>query len=359
MSESPVYLKRGFRLFVLLMLACLALSAALPAIAQSDDEGDSESEAETAIADAQAIDLSGIALLEFRTYEQKWVRYINADAAGNLKLAMEGINKFPFRSVSLNLRVTMENLETPSILGSIVTAEGMEYSAEAMSGNCLTEALAKHGATDILCLPGSSVMSPGHAISVLYHPDTGEIVAVTSSVDNTGGVATRLETVAPAPAPAAPAEAAPPVAPAQEQPAGDPNATTCGPWNNNQWLPANEYWSSGLTLPIDFSQTGGETPDFFICVVPGNGNAPYLRAGVDPEKPASGSGSSSGASGGSGSGGGNGGSGGGNGGNGGGNGGGDDDDNQGGGGGECDDQPGTHPIYDPVTGDFVTCGSGF
>ena len=353
MTAFLVDLNRFIRLIALLILACAALSLSLPGIAQSDDEGDNESEAETTIADAQAIDLSGIALLQFRTYEKKWVRYINADAAGNMKLAMEGINKFPFRSVSLNLRVTMDNLQTPAVLGSIVTAEGMEYSAGSMSGNCLTEALAKHGATDILCLPGSSVMSPGHAISVLYHPETGEIVAVTSSVDNTGGVATRLETVAPAPAPAAPAEAAPAGgASGQEQPAGDPNATTCGPWENNRWISGNEYWSSGLSLPVDYSQTGGETPDFFICVVPGDGNAPYLRAGVDPEKPASGSGSSSGASGGSGSGGGNGGSGG-------GNGGGDDDDNQGGGGGgDCDDQPGTHPWYDPVTGDFITCVGG-
>ncbi len=265
----------GLRPSFTLCLAVLFVLPALflPALGQSDEDNAAEDADSAEIMDAKEeapeemkppLDLQAIAALEYSTYDTGWVRYLNGVDWDNPVLHAEGISQFPFRTVSLPARVNMELLQDLDFVGAIIEEFDLHYDEAGLQGICDTERMRRYQSTDALCVPGTSVMAPGLIISVLYHPETNAIVALTTTIDNIGGYATRadewkdlLQTQAADPAPAE---------------GGD----SCGPWNNGRWLTAAEYQNSGVSLPINTDRLlGGIT--HYECSVPENG-APFLIA---------------------------------------------------------------------------------
>ncbi len=279
---------------------CLLLLAfARPALGQAEDAEAPEEEAAAQAEDAEAlaesdappVDLESIAALEYSTYDTGWVRYSNGTHVDHPILRVEGVSQFPFRTVSLPGRIDMRLLGDLDFVGALIDEYDLHYDEAGLQGICDTERMRRYQSTDTLCVPGTSIMAPGLIITVVYHPETNAIVALTTTIDNIGGYATRADEWKHLRQQAAEAEQA-------------TDATTCGPWNAGRWITAEEYQNSGLSLPINTDRLlGGIT--HYECSVPENG-APFLIAWTVME--GGGSSSSAGDSGGSGGGGGGGGS---------------------------------------------------
>ena len=270
---SPKYSQcPGLRQSLSLCLAilCALFVIAAPALGQSESEAaaDEADVAESMAANEEMkppVDLEAIAALEYGTYDTGWVRYLNG-LWNQPILHVEGITQFPFRTVSLPGRVNMELLQDFDFLGALIEEYDLHIDEAALQGLCDTERMRKYQTTDVICIPGTSVMEPGLVITVMYHPESFVIVAVTTTIDNIGGIATRADewrdllVVAPAD------DAAP-------QPQGE---GSCGPYNPGRWISAEEYEQSGLNLPIS---TAGSAKfvTHYVCMVEANGNA-YLQA---------------------------------------------------------------------------------
>ncbi len=275
----------------LLLALVLLLALCLPAIAQSNDSSEDEAggdsatveqeaedeaemmddeamdeEAEAMDADMPAIDLESIIPLEMRTYEAGWVRFVNLVEYGAPLLPDdEEMVKFPFRAVSLTRMLNADDVTDLEILAEIVDETDLAYDETLVTGVCDTARMQRYNSGDILCVPGTSAMPAGFAMTILYHPETYEVVALTTTIDNIGGVASRA-VAAPAQAPAAPADTA--------APAGD--GAGCGPYASGQWIKAADYQASGLNLPVNTSNALGAITDY-ECVVPASGQ-PFLNA---------------------------------------------------------------------------------
>ncbi len=288
-SHSITNLLLWRALIVCMLLAALTLG--LPAGAQSDDATDAEASddsatveqeaedeaemmddealdeaAEAMDADMPAIDLESIVPLEMRTYEAGWVRFVNLVEYGAPLLPDdEDLVAFPFRAVSLTRMLNAEDLTDLEILAEIVDETDLAYDETLVTGVCDTARMQRYNSGDILCVPGTGAMPAGFAMTILYHPMTFEVVALTTTIDNIGGVASRAAAV-PAQAPAAPADTA--------APAGD--GAGCGPYASGQWIKAADYQASGLNLPVNTSNALGAITDY-ECVVPASGQA-YLKA---------------------------------------------------------------------------------
>ena len=141
--------------------------------------------------------------LEFSTYELGWIRYKNAGADGDIKLDLEGITEFPFARINNgSARIRMAELEEPGFIEELVERHEIEYNEASIVGSCDTQKLAAKS-TDVFCVPGTKGMNYGNVFLVLYNPDTFEIAALTTTVDNTAGGALKeswLPTPVPAPA---------------------------------------------------------------------------------------------------------------------------------------------------------------
>ena len=283
------------------MLMALLLFA-LPAVGQSTQESD-EPAAEAAVeeeeaveaAEAQAappVDLEAIAMLELGTYETTWARYKNGPMEA-LLLDIEGVTQFPFRTVSLPYWVKLPQLGDLDFVSAMIADFDLHYDEDMLQGVCDTERLRKYGTTDVLCGPGSSVMEPGLIVSVLYHPQTFAIAALTTTLDNIDSYATRADEW----------RNQQPAASADDEQAA--SSDTCGPWNNGRWLTADEYHNSGVSLPVNTDNLLGAATHY-ECRVPENGQ-PFMIAWTVMEGPPASNqsgGGDSGGSGGSGSGGG-------------------------------------------------------
>ncbi len=296
---------RSLPMFVALALALL-LAMAQPIEAQSSDDEQAaggaanEETAETAegaetMEDAEMpiIDPESIVALEFNTYDTGWVRYRNYRDGAFPLLSDEDHAKFPFMFLAVDIAHTLSNLRSSESLSQLFTENDMAYADDAMHGECDTERLAEYG--DILCVPGSSGMPPGWVIAALYHPESLEVVALTTSVDNRDSIASRADEWRDA------QPAAPVAQPAQQQAASDGDG--CGPWTGGQWITVEQYQASGVTMPIVVGVVIDQ-PTHYQCMIPSGGSA-YLEAYTVLKTGGSGGGSGgTGGSGGSGGGGG-------------------------------------------------------
>ena len=183
-------------------------------------------------------------LLEFHTYERGWTRYKNADDEGAPLLQHPDATKFPF-----------------AWLVSGAETGDLAYDEAQLDGVCDTEKL-KGKSSDIFCVPGTAGMPQGLVYLALWHPESHELVALTTVIDNRAGGAARLRTQ--------------PTEPAQPSPAETPEEGKCGPYNPGQWIKAADYAASGLDLPIQREGVGDPITDY-ACVLPADGEA-YLQA---------------------------------------------------------------------------------
>ena len=207
------------------------------------------------------IDESTLLFLEFHTYDKKWTRYKNVDADGNPVLHVEGVTKFPFKRIVHNKRLKLADLRDEDTLAELLAAHDFRYDEEAMDGVCDT-ARELPDSEDIFCVPGTAVMPPGQILYALYHPETGELLALTETIDNKNSVATNRDWRAtPTPEPT-------------EEPRE--RIATCGPYEPGRWISAAQYFALGYELPI---RGEGVTMPYtdFQCVLPDTGDA-YLQA---------------------------------------------------------------------------------
>ena len=230
------------------------------------------------------------AILEFRTYELGWARYRNVDSAGNPKLAADAGTSFPFIRVNNGYqRIRMSDLESADAIADLIAFHEIAYDEDAIAGACDPNKLAP-GSSDIFCVPGTSGMEHGQIFLALFDPETGALLAITTTIDNKAGGAQR-ESWAPTPEPTP--EATP-------EPAG---ARGCGPYAPGQWIDAGDL-DAGLRLTI---VGAGAHVTAYVCMMPAEGGA-YLQGhpllngdgGGQGASGSSGGGSSTGGTGGSG-----------------------------------------------------------
>lgn len=298
MMQSDVQHKIPTRLFTLGMalLVLLAL-VAFPALGQetadaNGDEAESAGAETMETAEMPMIDPDSIVALEFNTYDTGWVRYRNYRDGVFPLLSAPDQTKFPFMTLGMDASVTLSDLSSGEILSQLFYENDMAYADEAMQGECDTERLAEYG--DVFCVPGSSAMPPGWVIAALYHPESLEVVALTTSIDNRESIASRADEWRDN-QPAAPA-----AQPAQQQAAADGDG--CGPWAGGQWITVEQYQAAGLTLPIVVGVVIDQ-PTHYQCMIP-SGGSPYLEAYTVLKRGGSSGSAGSGGSGGSGGGGG-------------------------------------------------------
>ena len=199
------------------------------------------------------------AILEFRTYELGWARYRNVDSAGNPKLAADAGTSFPFIRVNNGYqRIRMSDLESADAIADLIAFHEIAYDEDAIAGACDPNKLAP-GSSDIFCVPGTSGMEHGQIFLALFDPETGTLLAITTSIDNKAGGAQR-ESWAPTPAPA------PAATPEPEAAKG------CGPYAPGQWIDAKDL-DGGLGLRI---VGDGAHVTTYVCMMPAEGAA-YLQ----------------------------------------------------------------------------------
>ena len=227
-----------------------------------------------------APDLPSPAILPFHTYHAKWLRYFNAQD-GEPILAVEGFTEFAYRFVLSGKRMFIDDFADADKLEALL--EAAVYDEDAIAGSCQTDRL-PGDLPDVFCVPGTRDMPYGQVVLALYHPETMEIVALTTSIDNKAGGATKADWSA------------------MLLPTSEPEAAGCGGYKAGEWIKAKDFVNSA-GLPV--IGQAGDTSDY-QCVVPQDGS-PYFQAyslGAQPSGGQSGGGNG----GGSGSGGDNGGS---------------------------------------------------
>ena len=228
-------------IFVILILLAIAIVHA-----QSDETS------ETAPAAPE------IFALEFGTYELGWVRFKNIDSDGERKLdADEGIT-FPFTRINNGTtRLRLEDMDAETIAELIETHE-IAFDENAIAGQCDPNKLPGARA-DLFCVPGTSGMPRGQIFLALFDGETGDLLALTESIDNKAGGA--LQDWSPTP------EAA------ENQAAA---ATGCGPYVAGQWIKAADYAASGLNLPVRGAGHDADKVTDYTCVVAADGSAHLL-----------------------------------------------------------------------------------
>lgn len=248
---------------ILLLLLVAALAGGM-SLSQEEDAEDAQDEAQA------------VPILEFGTYDCKWLRYINYYPNGGRKIAIEGLSEFPYRYVVSEDRPALHDLEAADTLAEQLAQYGvtdesaLAYDEERLDGACDTERLGGYY-PDVFCVPGTSVMPDGRVSLALYHPENFEIVALTTSIDNRSGGATDAGCWRP-PTP----EPAPQPQPASTAQAPQDASPGCGPYAPGQWISAEDYDASGLNLPISTEKT--QFPIIvYVCEVP-QGAPSYLQA---------------------------------------------------------------------------------
>ena len=205
-------------------------------------------------------------VLEFRSYDSGWLRYRNNAADGAAALALEDVTEFPFRHVIGATLLKLADLQDAESLAEQIAAAGvmdeslLQYDEEDVDGSCNTAKLSP--SRDVLCVPGSSALPDGSILLVLFHPETMESVALTTSIDNNFNAAARADWGQ------APADSAEPMM-------DDSAASGCGPYAVGQWILASEYDAAGLNLAV---KSAGACPvTAYNCYQPDDGEA-YLQA---------------------------------------------------------------------------------
>jgi len=205
----------------------------------------------TGISSARELDeTQTIPILQFRTYNSGWLRFYNHDEDGDLKLAADISRILPFQLVVSPIPLGRTELGNAGTIATLIAQRRLFTKLKRIDGQCDIEKLHEKG-TDLLCVPGSSILPIGYVLLALYHPEGHEIVALTTTIDNSTGRAN----------------------PADSQ----TEAAGCGPYVPGQWIKEADYVSSGLDLPINREHVGHLVTDY-QCIAPENGARPYLQA---------------------------------------------------------------------------------
>lgn len=154
------------------------------------------------------------------------------------------------------------------LIAKLINEHKLAYDEDLIAGYCDTEEL-REISEDVFCIPGVHDMPQGFIFLALYHPETFEIVALTSYIYNRDGAARALVGSRQLAFQAAP---------------GEMTAEGCGPYGAGQWIKATDYAASGLNLPVVQDELVSQITDY-QCIVPADDAAPYLRAYTIPPPP--------------------------------------------------------------------------
>ena len=204
-----------------------------------------------------APDAPAIHALKFGTYELGWIRFKNIDADAERKLDADKGITFPYTRINNGAtRLRLEDMDAETIAQLIETHE-IAYAEDLIAGKCDPNKLPGARA-DLFCVPGTSGMPRGQIFLALFDADTGDLLALTESIDNKAGGA--LQDWSPTP-----------------EAATASTETGCGPYVAGQWIKAADYAASGLSLPIRWAGHDPAKVTDYTCVVAADGAA-YLLA---------------------------------------------------------------------------------
>ena len=220
------------------LIACLLIALASIALAQSSE-------------DDTAPEPPAIPALPLRSYDSGWTRWTNRHN-GEPILHIEDTSIFPFNWIVSETAITLDDLHDADFMDALLDQHDFEYDEEATDGNCDTEKLADYGSSDMFCVPGADAMPFGHIFLALYDAETGELAALTSTIDNKAGGAAIVSQRKAEPTPQAQAT---------------PDASSCGQYSAGQWIAAADFVNSAK-LPVH-GETGDTTD--YQCVVADGG----------------------------------------------------------------------------------------
>ena len=229
-----------------IIICLLAILLAGIALAQTT-ENDSESET--------APEPPAIPALPLRSYDSGWTRWTNRDS-GQPILDIADTTLFPFNWIESETAITLEDLHDADFLDALLETHEFAYAEDNTDGKCDTAKLANYGSSDMFCVPGADAMPFGHIFLALYQAETGELAALTTTIDNNaGGAAVISERKL------------------QPQAAATPSGDGCGNYAAGQWIPAADFVNSA-NLPV---QDASDSATDYQCVVTANGAA-YFQA---------------------------------------------------------------------------------
>lgn len=265
-----------YALRVLLVAFAVMLALSLAIVVQAQGESQEETVTATPAAEAAAMDqeedameamddpVAGVDVvgLELGTYHLDWIRFFNSDADGVLILQVEDVTRFPWMQVNNgDVAITVEDLADPDFIAGLIESAEIVYDEELLAGECDAAILLGYRSTDLYCTPGTSVLERGNIYLAIFHPETRELVALTTTIDNTVGGAQVT------PQPPAPSAAPTPVSERER---------SCGPFAAGQWITPTEYENAGVILPINLDGVWGAITDY-QCMVPEDAPS-YLQA---------------------------------------------------------------------------------
>ena len=229
-----------------IIICLLAMLLAGIALAQAT-ENDGETET--------APEPPAIPALPLRSYDSGWTRWTNRDA-GEPILDSEDTHLFPFNWIESPSAITLEDLHDAEFLNALLDQHDFAYDEDSTDGQCDTAKLANYGSSDMFCVPGAEAMPFGHIFLALYLAETGELAALTTTIDNNaGGAAIVSERKL------------------QPQAAATPSGDGCGNYAAGQWIPAADFVNRA-NLPVQ-GETDSATD--YQCVVNADGAA-YFQA---------------------------------------------------------------------------------
>ena len=229
-----------------IIIGLLAILLAGIALAQTT-ENDGETET--------APEPPAIPALPLRSYDSGWTRWTNRDS-GEPILDSEDTTLFPFNWIESPAAIDIDDLHDADFLDALLEQHDFAYDADATDGQCDTEKLANYGSSDMFCVPGADAMPFGHIFLALYDAETGELAALTTTIDNNAGGAAVISQRK-----------------LQPQAAATPTGDSCGNYAAGQWIAAADFDNSA-NLPVH-GETDSATD--YQCVVAADGGA-YFQA---------------------------------------------------------------------------------
>ena len=222
------------------IITCLLVIALGVALAQDAPENDEATE---------------IAALDMHTYRLEWIRYQNLNADGKPKLTAEADGDFPYRRYNNGYtRIFIDDLDSTTI-SALIAQHEIAYDEGSIDGRCDPNKLDERSA-DIICIPGTRGFPRGNIFLALFDPQSLELVALTTTIDNTRWGALKASWQ-PTPTPA----------PLQSSP------DSCGPYAAWEWILADEFVAvPGLPIVGE-----GGVVTIYQCVVRDD-VSPYFQA---------------------------------------------------------------------------------
>lgn len=222
-----------------------------------------------------------VVALDYRTYNGEWLRFTNLDENGNRRLTLDNIRHIPFQYVIGTGPRYLQPITDAARTQQLFERHDMSWNSEAYAGMCKSDSLSPDS-MDVVCTPGACDMPTGYVFLKLHHPVSGDVVAVTSAIDNTDGRASRsMNCPQPPPDPGAHAMSSED-AQGQAMPAENAQGQTddappgCGPYVPGQWIKRSEYEATGLDLPV-VREVDARHISLYQCMAPA-GRAAYLQA---------------------------------------------------------------------------------